>query len=260
MKTRFTFAISTMLFFLLLSAVSAPAHDMWIEVRDYTPAPGEEITMVLGYDHHLPAREFLPKEYLDEIYLLRPDGTRVEIKGYSDVEYKAGAPLADKGSYLAVATQKGRFWTKTTEGYQSGKSKKDVKNVVSCTYSAKFAKAIVNIGAAAGSLLAKPLGHDLEIIPMADPAALRNGDFLPLQVLFKGKPLAGADVVATYVGFSREKNTFAYATKSAADGRAKIRIATPGAWLVAVHYKEDYPDPKECDEYSFAASLTFEIP
>jgi uncharacterized GH25 family protein len=259
MKTRYLFAFGLLFCALLLSAAPAPAHDMWIEVRDYTPAAGEEITMTLAYDHHLPAREFLPKERLDEIFLLRPDGSKVAIKGYSEVEYKTEAAPAGTGSHLVVATQKGAFWNKTTEGYQSGKSKKDVKDAIACTYSAKFAKAVVNVGEAAGDVLAKPLGHDLEIVPQADPAALGGGDYLPLKVLFKGKPLAGADVVATYVGFSREKNTFAYATKSAADGTAKIRMATPGAWLVAAHYKEDYPDQATCDQNSFAASLTFEI-
>jgi uncharacterized GH25 family protein len=260
MKTRYAVASGLLMFFLLLTAAPVSAHDMWIEVRDYTPAPGEEITMTLAYDHHLPAREFLPKERLGEIYLLRPDGSRAGIAGYSEVEYKPEAAPADKGSYLVVATQKGGFWTKTTEGYQSGKSKKDVKDAIACTYSAKSAKAIVNVGAPGGAVLSKTLGQDLEIVPQADPATLRGGDYLPVKVLFKGKPLAGADVVATYVGFSREKNTFAYATKTVADGTAKIRMATAGAWLVAAHHKEEYPDRATCDENSFAASLTFEIP
>ncbi len=258
MKTRHFFSFGLLIFSLVALAAPAPAHDMWIEVRDYTPAPGEEIAMTLAYDHHLPGREFLPKDRLQEIFLLRPDGSRAAIEGYSEVEYKAEA-TAGTGSHLVVALQKGSFWTKTTEGYQSGKSKKDVKEAIACTYSAKSAKALVNVGAPAGEALSKPLGHDLEIVPLADPAALRGGDFLTIKVLFKGKPLGGADVVATYVGFSREKNTFAYATKSAADGTAKIRMATNGAWLVAAHYKEDYPDPAVCDQNSFAASLTFEI-
>jgi len=258
MKTRHFLTFGVLIFSLVAFAVPAQAHDMWIEVRDYTPAPGEEITMTLGYDHHLPAREFLPKERLGEIYLLRPDGSRAEIKAYSEVEYKPQA-AAGTGSHVVVAVQKGAFWTKTTEGYQSGKSRKEVKEAIACTYSAKFSKAVVNVGAPAGETLGKPLGHDLEILPLADPAVLRGGDFLPIKVLYKGKPLGGADVVATYVGFSREKNTFAYATKSAADGTAKIRMATTGVWLVAAHYKEDYPDPAVCDQNSFAASLTFEI-
>jgi len=260
-KQWFRFQAMILLSLFLLAAMVAPvlAHDMWVDVRDYTPAPGEEVTMVLAYGHHLPAHGFLPKESLDEIYLLDPKGNRMEIQAYSDVEYKSQKALAQEGAYMVVAARKGGFWTKTTDGYQPGKSKQGLKNVIGCTYSAKYSKAIVNIGAGTGDLLAKPLGHELEIVALADPARLRGGDMLPVKVLFRKKPLSGAQVLATYVGFSREKNTFAYATKTDASGMAKIRVATPGAWLVAVHHKDDYPNPAECDQYSFAATLTFEI-
>lgn len=251
----------TLAVFLCLSVSATPllAHDMWIEVRDFTPQPGEEITMVLGYDHYLPARGFLPEEYLDQIYLLNPKGKRINIINYSDVEYKTEKAPNPKGTHMVVAIQKGRFWTKTTEGYQSGKSKKGLKNVIGCTYSAKYGKAVVNVGAPSGDLYAESLGHDLEIVPLADPGTLRSEDMLPLKVMFRKKPLPGTPVLATYVGFSREKNTFAYATKTDAFGKAKIRVANPGAWLVTVHQKDDYPDTSECDRYSYAASLTFEI-
>ncbi len=259
MRNKHTITICLITLFIITSAAAALAHDTWIEVRDYTPAPGEELTLVMASDHYFPTRIFMAKEDMDDLYLLIPDGSRMAINGYSDVEYKAAKNLEQAGAHLVIATQKGTFWTKTTKGYQKGKSKKGLKNVISCTYSAKFAKAVVNVGNGSAALLDKPLGHDLEIIPLADPAALRNGDALPIQVLFKGKPLGGAQVFATYAGFSREKNTFAYATKSAADGKAKIRIATPGAWLVCISHQEDYPDPKECDQYKFSATLTFEI-
>lgn len=247
------------LFLLAISATSVFAHDMWIEVRDYTPQPGEEITLVMGYDHYLPARGFLPKDYLDQIFMLTPKGDRIQIKGYSDVEYRVEKAPNPTGTHMIVATQKGRFWTKTIEGYQSGKSKKGLKNVIGCTYSAKYGKAIVNVGTPSGDSYTKPLGHELEIVPLADPGTLRSGDMLPVKVLFRKKPLPSAQVLATYVGFSREKNTFAYATKTNASGMANIRMATAGAWLVAAHHKDNYPDPAECDQYSFAASLTFEI-
>lgn len=250
---------SLVLFIILFSASFALAHDAWIEVRDYTPAPGEELTMVIANDHYFPARSFMSRENIDEFYLLTPDGRRLNTESYSDLEYKAAKSLTQQGAYLAVLNPKANFFTKTTEGYQRGKSKKGLKNVISCKYSAKFSKAVVNVGAGAGTLLFKPLGHDLEIVPLADPATLRGGDMMPIQVFYKGRPLGGTQVLATYIGFSREKNTFAYATKTAADGKANIRIATPGAWLVAVHNGEDYPDPEVCDENSFGASLTFEI-
>jgi uncharacterized GH25 family protein len=253
-----TIALYT-LFIIGFSGTMASAHDMWIEVRDYTPHTGEEVTMTLGYGHYLPAREFLPQDYLDEIYVLNPKAKKIDVKKYSEVEYKVDAELKPAGSYLVVAAQKGRFWTKTTEGYQSGKSKKGLKDVISCTYSAKFGKAIVNMGKGGEGVISKPVGHELEIIPLKDPAALRVGDPLPVKILFREKPVKNHQVLATYVGFSRDKNTFAYATKTNAQGVAVIKMLSAGAWLVATHQKDSYPDISECDTYSLAASLTFEI-
>jgi uncharacterized GH25 family protein len=243
----------------VLFCSSASAHDMWVEVRNYTPETGQDITMTVGYDHYLPAREFLPKEYLDEIYMLDPNGKRLGVERYSDVEFKANKAPKQEGTFLVVATQKGRFWTKTTEGYQSGHSKKGLQDVISCTYSAKYGKAIVNIGAGGGKAVFEALGHELEIIPLKDPGKLRVGDDLPIKIVFKGKPIPYSSALATYVGFSREKNVFAYATKTDKNGMAKIKMLTAGAWLVTAHHEDVYPNPEECDKYSFAASLTFEI-
>lgn len=259
MKSRHTIAIVIITLGIIFSATAATAHDAWIEARDYSMAPGEELTLVMAYDHYFPTRIFMTGEDLDEIYLLQPDGGRMALNGYSDVEYKSDQTLSQKGAHLVAATQKGTFWTKTTKGYQKGKSKKGLKNAIACTYSAKFAKAVVNVGDGGSDLISKPLGHDLEIIPLANPAALRSGDNLPVQVLYKGNPLGGAQVLATYAGFSQEKNTFCYATKTDAEGKAVIRVDTRGIWLVTAHNKVAYPDSDECDQNSFAASLTVEI-
>jgi hypothetical protein len=51
-------------------------------------------------------------------------------------------------------------------------------------------------------------------------------------VLFDGKPLQ-ANVFATYDGFSRYYNTYAYVTESR-EGIAHVKISQPGTWLVRV--------------------------
>jgi len=242
-----------------VTCYQAIAHDMWLDVRDYTPQVNEEITLTLAYGHHFPARGFMAQKDLDEIYMLDQKGNRVNIKPYSDVEFKGEKPLKKEGTYLVVAKKKGGFFTKTTEGYKRGCTKKGLKNVIKCTYSAKYSKAIVNVGKAGGKTFSKALGHELEIIPLADPGNLQEGDYLPIKVMFKGKPLSSTHVFGTYQGFSTEKNTFAYATKTNKEGIAKIKMLKAGVWLITTSRIEDYPDPKECDQYKFASSLTFEV-
>ena len=244
-----------------LGTASKPAcaHDMWLEVRDYTPQTGEDITLTLAYDHYFPTRGFMDKENLEEIYILDQEGNKITIESYTDVEFKGDKPLRKEGTYVIAAKKKGGFFTKTTEGYKRGQSKKGLKNVIKCTYSAKYSKAIVNVGKAGGKTFSKVLGHDLEIVPLADPGALVQGDYLPIKVLLKGQPLTSNHVFATYMGFSTEKNTFAYATKTNKEGIAKIKMLQSGVWLLTTSYTEHYPDPAECDQYKFSSTLTFEI-
>jgi uncharacterized GH25 family protein len=237
----------------------ASAHDLWLEMRDYTPEAGEDITLSLGYGHHFPAREFMDEDDLEEIYVLDGKGNKTGIKADSEVAFKTEKALKEEGTYLVVAKKRGGFFTKTTEGYKRGQTKKGLRNVIQCTYSAKYSKAAVNVGETGGKIYSKVLGHDLEIVPLADPGVLKRGDYMPIKVLYKGKPLASGQVFGTYVGFSTEKNTFAYATKTDKEGVAKIKMLTSGVWLITTSHVEAYPDPKECDQYKFSSTLTFEI-
>ncbi len=240
--------------------LQAFAHDMWLNMRHYTFEAGNPAYLTIGYGHYFagPGGEFMPQEYLDELLMFDPDGRNMKIKADNEVEYQSEEPLQKTGTYLVVAKKKGGFFTKTTEGWQRGHSKKGLRNVIRCSYSEKYAKAIVNIGNGRGNVFSKTLGHKLEIVPLQDPSELREGDYMPVKVLFEGKPLQ-APVYATYAGFSTEKNAFAYATKTNKEGVAKVKILKSGVWLVIVKHEVPYPDPAECDKISCSAALTFEV-
>ncbi len=258
LKTMFALILSMTTVF-ALTCHPVMAHDMWLDVRDYTPAKGEDISLTIAYDHYFPTRGFMNPDDLEEIYIRNKNGEKINFKAFSDVEIKADTPLKEAGTYVISAKRKGGFFTKTTEGYKRGQTKKGLSNVIRCGYYAKYSKAIINVGEAAGSAFSKALNHELEIIPLADPGTLKQGDFLPIRVLLKGAPLPSCQINATYMGFSSEKNTFAYATKTDNDGRAKIKMLVSGLWLIKTSHMEDYPDPEECDDQKFSATMTFEI-
>ena len=80
---------------------------------------------------------------------------------------------------------------------------------------------------------------------------------MTVRVLFKGLPLT-TNVYATYDGFSKEENTYAYYTEGHKDGTAKVKITQPGIWMVRVQHTtpehaEDY------DRYVARAVLLFEV-
>ena len=242
-----------------ITCYQASAHDLWLEVRDYTPEVGEDITLTLGYGHYLPAHEFMTHLDLEEIYMLDNKGKRIGLERYSDVEFRGEKPLEKEGTYLVVAEKKGGFFTNTTKGYKRGQSKKGLKNVIECSYSKKYSKAIVNVGKGEGKTFSKALGHELEIIPLENPGNLTEKDYFLVKVILKGEPVPYNHVFATYSGFSTEKNTFAYATKTNKDGIARIKILKSGVWLIATYYQDAYPDPEECDQYKLTSTLTFEV-
>ncbi len=174
----------------------------------------------------------------------------------SELEFEPENNLSKPGSYIVAAKRKTGFYTKTTQGGKR-QSKKGLSNVISCSLSHMSMKAILSVGEEQGAVDSK-VGHPLEIIPMANPAELSAGDYLPIQLLLHGKPYKGK-IFATYMGFSTEKDVFAYTSKTDRQGRGKIRILQPGIWLIKAEHIEPYPNQDECDVEKFIATLTLEV-
>ncbi|HEY1372152.1 MAG TPA: DUF4198 domain-containing protein [Candidatus Binatia bacterium] len=120
----------------------------------------------------------------------------------------------------------------------------------------KFAKTLVVVDAADRSY-EKVLGHRLEIVPLSDPTAARVGDEVGFKILFDGKPLQ-AVVLATYDGFSRLYNTYAYATEARDGGVARVKITHPGIWIVRVEKRVEVAE-KDYNLHVMKAVLLFPV-
>jgi len=235
----------------------ALAHYPWINADNYTPHTGEIPKLTIGWGHRYPLGSFLRMEDVENMTLRDPSGQEVPLQAVDSAEFNPGEVLEKAGIYTVAALRKSGFYTKTTEGGKR-QSKEGLKNVIKCSSSHMGTKALLAVGDAAIDMDIKPVGHPLEIIPRMNPAALRAGDDLPVQVLLKGEPYSGR-IFATYMGFSTEKDVFAYTAKTDKEGMGKIRILQPGIWLIKAEYEEPYPDQKVCDVESFSATLTLEI-
>jgi Domain of unknown function (DUF4198) len=119
----------------------------------------------------------------------------------------------------------------------------------------RCAKALAQAGKPQGGGFDRALGLDLELVPDANPYALGPGGVLSVRLLYEGKPLEGALVMALLrtAPESPEKH------RSDASGRAVFTVSKPGDWLIkAVHMIPARPG-KDADWESFWASLTFRI-
>jgi len=241
---------------LVLCSSPALAHFPWLNAVDYTPPEGSALELNIGWGHAYPFAPFLKKEAVEGLSLTGPDTHCPKLEFVSDIEIKSTESLTIPGAYIIAATRIPGFHTKTAQGYKSS-SKKGLDHVLSCSFSHMSMKAVINVGDGKG-VVDKPVGHDLEIVLMKNPVDVRAGEAMPVKVLYKQKPWSGM-IFATYAGFSTEKETFAYATKTDKNGQGKIRMLQPGVWLLKVSQEETYPDPLECDIESYVASLTFEV-
>ena len=112
-----------------------------------------------------------------------------------------------------------------------------------------------------------PAGLTLELVPRADPSAAGP---LDLDLLYRGKPLAGALVRAWSHPLAAAMRPTEGATRDSVgpviegrtDAAGHVRLVLPrgGEWLVSAVHMVPSRDPRSSDWESFWASLTFARP
>ncbi len=97
-------------------------------------------------------------------------------------------------------------------------------------------------------------GQRLELVPLNDPHRLTPGGELGLQVLFEGRPLAGALLKCWH---RRAGVTETLQARTDASGRATLRLPWPGVWMASVVHMIPVVDSQHYDWDSFWANLSF---
>lgn len=226
------------------------AHDTMLVMDTYQASINSTPGLKVFSAHHFlpPEKALMSPDRLEAVFFITPSSGRVS----------QNAKLGEQGTYLCLAVPVNGFATKTPDGYQRGKNKKEVDNPVLCRNSMKYAKAVFTVGQAGGDAYSKPLGQEIEIIPLKDPATLKTGDTLPVKVIKEGQP-ARTYVYGTYDTFSDEKDTFGYTTRTDKQGIAKIKLIHDGTWVLIAKIEEPFPDSTVCDIQRWAATLTFYV-
>jgi uncharacterized GH25 family protein len=256
---------------LALAAPAARAHDFWIDPSSFHPAPGQRVLVRLRVGQHFRG-DAVPRDpsLLQRFSVVSKSG-ETPVPGVPGAEPAGFATLTAPGLSLityasgrsTVALDAAKFETYLSEEgldavraerARKGQTAAPVKEVFS-----RCAKAFLNVGGegADGAGFDRVLGLTLELIPEKDPTKLRTapgGAELPVRLLYRGKPLAGALVA----GLPRDRPDAKVTARTDAAGRARLRLDRPGVWLVKAVHMIPAPAAAGADWESFWASLTFE--
>ncbi len=114
-----------------------------------------------------------------------------------------------------------------------------------------------NAPAGADQTYSTRTGQRLEIVPMADPLALRPRDSLALQVWFDDKPLAAALLKAWH---KQAGQTLILRAVTTSEGKATFNLPYTGAWMLSVVHMVAVTGIKDVDWDSLWGNLTFHLP
>jgi uncharacterized GH25 family protein len=235
---------------------AAQGHMFWLNVDNEAPKVGKSVTVEIGFGHKYPNIEAVKEENIEKVFALDPKGRELPLERIAPGRF--GFVPKSGGEYGIIAKMKKGFLCITPDGRKMG-SKKEIKDAVSCMQFAMNAKTMIRVGSK-GKKRSLPADLPLEIIPLEDTGKLKVGKELSLRLLFNGKPVQGAKVKAVDAESAKQKeDALSQDIVSDDKGIARIKLASGGQWLVSASYETPYPDPQECDKYSYRTSLTFSV-
>ncbi len=250
--------IKSLTFFLagaLLAAGPALAHETVVKPGAEAVAPGKPLPFGVHSAHVFIASEEL--EAAPDVKAFAVEGgkqTEVAVAANEkNLTYDGQAVFAKPGTGIVYIHRLPQVWSLTPEGLKKG-TPKELPGATKSNRYEKFAKGLVAVGGETAGFDAL-VGARLELVPMADPAKAKVGEDLPVKVLLDGQPMP-ATVLATYDGFTKNPNTYAYYTETDDSGVAKVRLTHAGLWLVRTEAKAVAADGS-ADQEVLRSTLTF---
>lgn len=251
---------------LALCTAPAHAHDFWIEPQTFRPAAGASVPLRLLVGQHFKGEPALytPEKFERYVYV-GPRGER-QVKGTLGDDPAGTVAIQDPGAYVVGYYSKKFEVTFDSmaefeqylamEGLERNlglaRRRASLRSGILEIYT-RCAKSLIQSGPPAdqGDLL---LGFPLELVAEKNPYRGERG--MPVRLVYQGKPLEGALVVA----FNRQTPLDKLKLHTDKDGRAVFQLNKPGVWLITSVHMIPTSLLSRGDWESFWASLTFELP
>lgn len=249
----------------LTSTSALRAHDLWIEPSSFRPVPGERVAVRLRVGQAFRGDPVPRMEERIERFAAVGPGGEVPLRGVEGADPAGFATLPAPGTWIfvyysdhaSVELEGPKFESYLAEEglerisrlrAQRGQTAARSREIYS-----RCAKALVAAGNGPAKGFDRVLGLPLELVPETSPSGLPAGGELPVILLFRGKPLAGALVVAVPHDAPEAK----VSGRTGRDGRVRLRLDKKGDWLVKAVHMEPAPAESGADWESFWASFTF---
>jgi len=273
------------------------AHMLWVNLNEcYTHPPGH-VLLSLGWGHSVPLDDLLASSsgtvHFASYALIDPDGNKTDLGLPSKIE---GEPIEAKGdlkiepgnlgirklsltketkpgTWQAVATSKENFFTKYIDkkGRQrmAQKSMDQITNANQILVSMKHLAFAKSFTAVQEWTPPKPLGYELELMPMTDLSNVHVGDLVSFRVTFMGKPVVTSPKNLRYL--TATSNSFGgpdgfFIGAYIMNGKAQFRIPAAGQWVANVYVKQDVTPESylknlvgKCTTVYYAGTISFNV-
>lgn len=246
-------------------APMAFAHDLWIEASPRRAGQGMPIKLRLwvGQDFKgepLPRNESLIQKFT----MVGPEGERAVIgqdggdpAGFVKAESQGLHTVVYLSRFSMVELEGAKFESylkdEGLEAIAKVRARKHETTKPAKDSFLRCAKAILPIGEGSHAGFDRVFGLPLELVAEADP--ISGAGPLPVRLLWQGKPLKGALVVA----FSQANPQQKIRVRTDPAGRVRLPIAGGGPWLIkCVHMQPAAGGTLGAGWESYWASLTFE--
>lgn len=244
---------------LILPSSSAFGHDVW-----FTTVQDSTSLRILVNHGHPGDRKRPDPDKLFHLSIHGGDGHPSWLPSLRSIEddhmpvlMSDPLPIGDEPAlWLVGAEYDNGYWVKTTEGYRNT-SHNRVPTADDSLSSLKCAKVLISIHGGQSEVYKKVLGYPLELVPLANPFFLKNGEPWSVQVLWDGRPLAGVAVEATDgITPMNEDAIPRYQTNE--QGVASIPMNRSGPLLLVVDYQRPgrHPDEATVDRYNATFHVT----
>lgn len=256
-----------------LFSSSAWAHHFYLSLSESMAHQPGSFTTSIGWGHALPLDDFFQGNHLQSYTLYDPSlqstalpfdpkaNEGMEQRYYAQepsrafphavvfdgdsftkkIKFTADSP---QGTYQVAATSTKSNFTMWKD--EKGRQKwgrvgldevKGAKEILYSLHFQSFAKSFVALKQWSEP---KPLGHELEFIPLSDLSKVKVGDVVKFKILHQGEPLKAQDedIVKAFSQFFGSDGSH-FIGASIQEGIARFQVTTPGQWVASLMLKRE---------------------